>query len=233
MQIKGNHLLSPVRSEDAFDRSGGLRVDSAPAAVAEIQVVPFSLALQECGAVVTGNPPEGQQKAGEEDEEEEEEVVDCSICMCAVTGEPDAASLDKCTHAFHFACIIKVGLPVRGKRCRAALVVGRPKYYRFQKHGALGPHLFEGTPPPPCVHTTSVAWHTTPSHISAVVYCLLPSEVDAMQGVFLFGFVAFRSLCVEDLFCERRPTPGHAPLSPARLSPPTHPPSLLPARAVR
>lgn len=44
----------------------------------------------------------------EEKEEEEEEVLDCSICMCAVTGEEDEASLDKCTHAFHFACIIKV-----------------------------------------------------------------------------------------------------------------------------
>ena len=36
-------------------------------------------------------------------------MVDCSICMCAVTGEEDAASLDKCTHAFHFACIVKWG----------------------------------------------------------------------------------------------------------------------------
>lgn len=42
-------------------------------------------------------------------DEDGEEVVDCSICMCAVTGEEDAASLDKCTHSFHFACIVKWG----------------------------------------------------------------------------------------------------------------------------
>ncbi|CAN0253230.1 unnamed protein product, partial [Hapterophycus canaliculatus] len=29
--------------------------------------------------------------------------------MCAVTGQEDAASLDKCVHAFHFECIIKWG----------------------------------------------------------------------------------------------------------------------------
>lgn len=55
----------------------------------------------------------------EEKEQEEEEVMDCSICMCAVTGEEDEASLDTCTHAFHFACIIKVRavLVPRARRC--------------------------------------------------------------------------------------------------------------------
>lgn len=52
-----------------------------------------------------GNDSGGEGKV----DEDGEEVVDCSICMCAVTGEEDAASLDKCTHAFHFACIVKWG----------------------------------------------------------------------------------------------------------------------------
>lgn len=56
----------------------------------------------------------GKEGAGEQEEEEEEdeeeEKLDCSICMCAVTDDADAASLDKCIHAFHFACIIKVSI---------------------------------------------------------------------------------------------------------------------------
>ena len=59
---------------------------------------------QAADAMAVENPFAGK----EEEKEEEEEVLDCSICMCAVTGEEDEASLDKCTHAFHFACIIKV-----------------------------------------------------------------------------------------------------------------------------
>lgn len=43
-----------------------------------------------------------------EGQEREEDVVDCSICMCQVTGEKDAASLDECRHYFHFHCIVKV-----------------------------------------------------------------------------------------------------------------------------
>ena len=49
-----------------------------------------------------GKEDEGKGDKGEEEEEE------CSICMCTVTGEAEAASLDNCVHAFHFGCITKV-----------------------------------------------------------------------------------------------------------------------------
>lgn len=60
--------------------------------------------------------------------DEGEEVVDCSICMCVVTGEEDAASLDKCVHAFHFACIIKWGETTN--QCPMCKVCSRPRFVR-------------------------------------------------------------------------------------------------------
>ena len=49
-----------------------------------------------------GKDDEGKGDKGAEEEE------DCSICMCTVTGEAEAASLDNCVHSFHFDCITKV-----------------------------------------------------------------------------------------------------------------------------
>lgn len=61
------------------------------------------------GSDRSSSQPGARSDNGSGAEEDEAEVEDCSICMCAVTGQEDAASLDKCVHAFHFACIVKWG----------------------------------------------------------------------------------------------------------------------------
>ena len=97
--------------------TGGIETDGAEEATAtgavegtRLTTEPLASLKGSGGSDALGISTNGSDSGNESKVDEDgEEVVDCSICMCAVTGEEDAASLDKCTHAFHFACIVKWG----------------------------------------------------------------------------------------------------------------------------
>ena len=110
-------LTQPLGSRGVFQRKqprwqpGGARAAEEPLASPEGGEGgdQASAAAERDGSDNNGRNEEEEEEEEEDEEEKDEgeEAVQCSIGMCPVTGEEDAASLDKCTHAFHFACIFK------------------------------------------------------------------------------------------------------------------------------